>query len=114
MCEWTSKSQCFSIGHYEALRWRSVGRQRDVGGSREPRHALAPSTGEVGDDDLLAQVQLRLVYDLPGAQTSTPMIEGAADFDPEHRSGSGMRHGRARVEMKSAANDLGHHVRRRV
>ena len=60
-----------------------VRRQRAVRPVGIDRHSFAAPAGQIGYEDVLAQVQLRLVDDSPAAGTTGVVIEGAADLDAQ-------------------------------
>ena len=88
-----------------------VGRQRDVGAVRKHRHAFAAPSCEVGDHDLLTEVQLGLEDDPPAAWSAAALAEGADELIAERRARERMRHGGTRVGVEGSVDDLGDPVR---
>ena len=61
-----------------------IWREFESGGFGQFRHALPPPTGEVRNDDVLAQVKLRPVKNPPAVWTTDTHAEGAAKGEPQH------------------------------
>ena len=61
---------------------RPVRRQRAVRRVGIDRHSFAAPAGQIGDEDVLAQVQLRFVDDPPAAGAAGVVIEGAPILTP--------------------------------
>jgi hypothetical protein len=72
----------------------------------------APST-EVWNDDVLSEMQLRLVQDHPSARAASAAVERSAKLDAQARGGPRVRSGRSGLRVEDAAHHLGNDVRRR-
>ena len=91
-----------------------VRRKGEEGCVGKVRHALAPPAGKVGNDDILAEVKLRLVDDPPAAGATFAEVERVADLAAKNGTGACVRRGGSRLGVERPADDLGHHMRRRV
>ena len=91
-----------------------VGRQGEEGRVGKVRHPLAPPAGDVGHQDVLAEMQLRLVDDPPAAGAAFAEVERIADLTAQNGTGARMRRGRSRMGVERSLDDFGDHVRRRV
>ena len=91
-----------------------VGGEVDGGGVGEDRHALAAPAGEVGDEDVGAEVELGLDGEVPAAGAAGAALDGPSRRPAMRKVAREWRERRAGVEVQAAAGDLGDHVRRRV
>jgi hypothetical protein len=73
-------------------------------------HPLPPPAGKVRHEDIIAQVQLRLVQDDPAAGAASAAIEGAIELAAEVRRGPGVQRRRTWTRQELAADDLGNDV----
>ena len=84
-----------------------VGGQRGVRRVGKERHPLPPPTGEVGYEDVLAQMQLRFVDDPPAPRATRVVVKWTADLRAQRRTGVRVAHGRTRVRVEHTVNNLG-------
>ncbi|HMG57659.1 MAG TPA: hypothetical protein VK601_29365 [Kofleriaceae bacterium] len=87
------------------------GDERRIGHHGEP---LAPPAGQIGHDDVVAEVELGFVQDQPAARAAAAAHERRAKLVAEHRPGGHRRTGGSVEQPELAADDLGDHVLRRV
>ncbi len=70
--------------------------------------------GKVGHQDLVAEVQLRLVKDPPPARPTAASVERPSKFESESRGSRRVSRSRARMHVECAADNLGDQVFWRV
>jgi hypothetical protein len=91
-----------------------VGREVESGGVGDFWHARSAPTGQVGDEDVRAQVKLGLVENDPATRAAAATVEGIADDHPEQRCDGRVGSARAGVRVKLAANDFANNVTRQL
>jgi hypothetical protein len=74
--------------------------------------ALAPPTGEVGNEDVLAQMKLGLVEEDPASRATTTAVEWRSQLLAHAGRGPRVRSSGSGLRVKHPVNDLGHAVRR--
>ena len=72
----------------------------------ELAHARAPPAGEIGDDDVLREMQLGRVEDQPTPGPAATAIERTGKVASEDARGAGVRHSGTRRRVEHAADDL--------
>ena len=78
------------------------------------RHSLSTPAREIGDEDLVAEVQLRLGEDPPSTRAAAALAERRAELEAEERGSDGVRRRRPRVRVERPVDDFGDLVRGRV
>ena len=91
-----------------------VRRQGDVGRVGIVGHPLPAPPRQVRHQDVLVEMQLRLVDDPPPARTAAALAEGAYQLIAQIRARQRMRHGGPRLGVELPIDDLGHPIRRGV
>lgn len=85
-----------------------VGDEGAEGGvGRELRHALAAPADDVGDEDVVAEVDLGLDQDPPAAGAAAALVERPVHLVADCADRVGVPEPRTRVEIERAADDLG-------
>src|SRR6185369_7812855 len=89
-----------------------VGRERDEGRVGDRAHALVTPSREVGDEDVLAEVELRLEEDPPASRTvrSAGLLIERAQLLEQNRAGSRVWGGWPRAREELTVHDLGHEM----
>ncbi|HEY0484155.1 MAG TPA: hypothetical protein VGD37_41835 [Kofleriaceae bacterium] len=87
---------------------------RDEGGVGDHCEPLAPPAGEIRDDDVVAEMKLRLVEDEPASGAAATALERRTELLSHRRGCGGRRAAGAIRQAQLAADDLGDHALRRV
>lgn len=81
--------------------------EREEGGVRKRRHALAPSTREVGHQRVLSEVKLRLVQDPPTAAAAIAATKRRPQVPDQARTGKCVARRLSRATRASPVHDFG-------
>src|SRR3990167_9026408 len=87
-----------------------VGGELEPGGFRQRGHAFTAPAGDIGDDDVAAQVQLRFVENPPAAGTALAPIEWVPEIAAQRGISLGMFRRGARMGVQLAEENLSHQV----
>ena len=91
-----------------------VRRQGDVGRVGILGHPLPAPPRQVGNQDVLSEMQLGLVDDPPSAGAAATPVEGSREFAAQSRTRQRVRHCRPRLRVEDSVDDLGHPIGRGV
>ena len=114
---WRTRSRAYTgrLASRSSLRgrWREdladpVRREREVRGLGIPRHPVPAPTSEVGDEDVVSEVQLGLDDDPPAAGAAPAELKRRAEVDLKGRPRQRMRRGRSGIGVQHTIDDLGH------
>ena len=73
----------------------------------DTRHAGLPPARQIGDQNIVVQMKLRLVEDDPSAGTTAAAIERTVEMAPQSGCGACVRDARTRLGVQNAVDDLG-------
>src|SRR5690554_5866821 len=75
----------YSLGRRRHHFANPIRREREISFAGHCRQTLSAPSGEIGNQNVLSQMQLGLVQQPPAARAITPAVKRAAELHAEHR-----------------------------